>query len=181
QDAMLTELSRTSSTVNSRKAAFVYEGSRLKVLRDHNWNFARKEMETGGARTATLPAKCVRLLACIQPNGEDCHYRLFGREVRSNEPLAKIVYTGDVEDLDKWTSDAYRTLVLRLAADLAKPITGRINERQLQEQAYQDQLAQAKLADARESNVAKDPWGSNYYADAMKGGANPRAADIFRR
>ena len=65
--------------------------------------------------------------------------------------------------------DAYRALVLRLAADLAKPVTGRINERQLQEQAYADMLAQAKLNDAREQNVPYDAYGENHYVMAMKG------------
>lgn len=184
QDVLLDELSLTSKTVNSRKAACLYDASRLKVLRDHNWNFARTEQPcdgcgcTGGGGglpfLAAVPPRCVRVLDCFGCGGR-CEYRLYGREIRSDRPVDRIVYTQDVEDLDRWTPDAYRALVLRLAADLAKPVTGRVNERQLQESAYDEQLQAAKLADSRESNVPYDAWGDNHYVKAMRGEA--RAAN----
>lgn len=189
QDIVLTELSETSEDVNSRKAAYVYESARLKVLRDHNWNFARRELPCCGCSMPDyggeygfrmpLPGGCVRLLMCYGESGEEVKYMLFGREIRACAPIARIVYTHNAQDLTRWSPDAYRALVLRLAADLAKPITGRINERQLQEQAYSEQLAAAKLADARESNVMEDAWGGNHYVEEMRRGR--RTGDIFRR
>ena len=180
QDLVLTELSETSEDVNSRKAAYVYESARLKVLRDHNWNFARREQICCGCTgpdyggefgwRMPLPGGCVRLLMCYGENGDEVKYMLFAREIRASAPISRIVYTHNTQDLSRWSPDAYRALVLRLAADLAKPITGRINERQLQEQAYNEQLAAAKLADARESNVMEDAWGDNHYVEQMRRG-----------
>ena len=185
QDVTLTELSKTSETIQSRKAAYLYESARLKVLRDHNWSFARREeeriecdstfapsMRDGGKfnYSTPAPAKCARMEACYSFDGREAVWRLEGGDIRSDRPVVKIVYTADIADLNRWSADARRALVLRLAADLAKPITGRLNERQLQEQAYQDQIAQAKLADARESNVPYDAWGRNHYVEAMGGG-----------
>ena len=185
QDVTLTELSKTSRTIESRKAAFLYESARLKVLRDHNWSFARREEPRGESAaafdscaqgreefpyTTPAPAKCARMEGCFGFDGREVTWRLAGGNIRSAQPIARIVFTADIADLNRWSADARRALVLRLAADLAKPITGRINERQLQEQAYQDQIAQAKLADARESNVPYDAWGENHYAATMGGG-----------
>ena len=116
---------------------------------------------------------------CYGESGDEVKYMLFAREIRASAPISRIVYTHNTQDLSRWSPDAYRALVLRLAADLAKPITGRINERQLQEQAYNEQLAAAKLADARESNLMEDAWGGNHYVEQMRHGRTPR--DVFRR
>lgn len=198
QDTTLSELATDSTVPEARKAAYVYDGSRLKVLRDHGWNFAKREHVTGGCLATCaahggsdrlpfltpVPPRCVRILGCLAEGiPAPCEWELFGTDVRSSAPVGRVVYVYDVEDLDRWSPDAYRALILRLAADLAKPITGRINERQLQEQAYAEALAQAKLADARESNVPQDPWDDNPYADAMRGrrpgGGRIPGRDIF--
>lgn len=182
-DTVLTELSQSSEVPESRKAAFVYTGSRLKVLRDHDWNFARRITPvcsslvsfTGFGEPPALPFICplpssiVRILKCDMVDGRETEWSKYDNFIKSREPLASITYTADVEDLDKWSPDAYRALILRLAADLAKPITGRINERQLQEEAYARTLEDAKLADARESHIRQDPWADNPYVDAMRG------------
>lgn len=193
QDVILDELSAASGTPESRKAAFVYEGSRLKVLRDHAWGFARRQWEAcgcaamcdgcrdarGGAEfpfAVPPPPGCVRLISCRAAGGREAQWRLAGGMIRSDVPVATVAYVADVQDLDRWSPDAYRALVLRLAADLAKPVTGRISERQLQDEAYAQAIADAKLADARESNVRQDPYGENHYVEAMRGACGARAA-----
>lgn len=194
QDVILTkpDLAVDSSVVVGRKAAYAYNDSRLKVLRDHVWNFARREYRVSGSVAcrhdgdelpfaAMIPPRCVRLIACYAEDGRTVKYRVVGTEIRSDRPAARIVYVYDVEDLDKWTPDAYRSLVLRLAADLAKPITGRINERQLQEQAYSDSIETAKRNDAAETNIKDDAWGGNHYVEAMHGGYSRRGDALFRR
>jgi len=194
QDVVLTELSAGSEVVESRKSAFLYDAARLKVLRDHNWNFARREAEACGctvspeadelgfAFSCPVPPRCVRVLACLGGFGRgEVRWRLFGQTVRSDLPVGRIVYVADVEDLDRWSPDAYRALVIRLAADLAKPITGRINERQLQESAYGEAIEAAKLADARETNTPDDVWGENRTVRMMRGGFGGRRGIDFRR
>lgn len=195
QDVVLDELSTASANAHSRKAAYLYESARVRVLRDHAWSFARRELAVPGDAYMACPAhggpgaafpfryarppRCARVLSCFGPGGLAVHHRLSANEVQAAAPVARIAYLADVEDLDKWSPDAYRALVLRLAADLAKPITGRINERQLQEQAYADQLAAAKLNDAREANVPYDAYEDNHFARVMRG--DFRAAPPWRR
>lgn len=195
QDVVLDELSTESANAHARKAAYLYESARVRVLRDHAWSFARRELDVaggacvpcpahGGPRAAfpfrcPRPARCARILSCFGPDGLAVHHRLAANEVQADAPVARIAYIADVEDLDKWSPDAYRALVLRLAADLAKPVTGRINERQLQEQAYADQLAAAKLNDARETNVPYDAYEDNHFVAVMRG--DFRAAPPWRR
>lgn len=182
-DTVLTELSASSAVPESRKAAYIYTGSRLKVLRDHDWNFARRITPICSSLVSVteqneppslpficpIPSSVVRVLKCDTGSGRETEWSKYNNIIKSREPLASITYTADIEDLDKWSPDAYRALILRLAADLAKPITGRINERQLQEEAYARTLEDAKLADARESHISQDPWADNPYADAMRG------------
>lgn len=187
-DALVTDLSATSEQMESRKAAHLFEQARTRVLREHAWNFARREeaanprrcaecMECDGASLVwetDAPPKCVRVLEVASgPAGASrpCRWRIVGGTIRSDLPPTRIVYTHDERDLDRWLPDAYRALVLRLAADLAKPVTGRINERQLQESAYSSALADAKLGDARESSFPTDPWDDAPYVEAMRGGA----------
>ena len=189
----LAALSTTGALAEGRKCAWLYEGARLKVLRDHNWNFARREAVAASRALAPAPADampfecqrppgCVRVLECLaEGSGRTCGFRVLGDAVRSDAPVGRIVYVADVEDLDRWSPDAYRCLVLRLAADVAKPVTGRISERQLQEEAYRAALADAKLADARETNTPEDAWGRNHAADAMRGGAGAPPWPDFRR
>ena len=198
QDVTLTAetFSVASSDAHGRKAAYLYESSRVRVLRDHAWSFARRELDVapggsslpcpahGGPEAAfpfryARPPRCARVLSCFGPDGLAVHHRLVANEVQADAPVARIAYVADVEDLEKWSPDAYRALVLRLAADLAKPITGRVNERQLQEQAYADQLAAAKLNDARETNVPYDAYGDNHFASVMRG--DFRAMPPWRR
>lgn len=182
QDVVLTPgtFATTSRDAHGRKAAYLYESARMRVLREHPWSFARREIDAAAGAAACCggceaypwraPApRCARIVSCLDCAGGQVEFRIAGREIHAAEPFRKIVITADVEDLDKWAPDVYRALVLRLAADLAKPVTGRINERQLQEQAYQDMIAAAKLNDARESNVPYDPYGRNYYVERMRG------------
>lgn len=191
QDVTLTaaQFAVNSGVAHGRKAAWLYEGSRQAVLRDHAWDFAERIVDEPGSSPARgagpfrfltqRPGKCVRIRGCFADDGRLAHWRVGSAGIESDEPLRRIVYTSDVDDLDKWSPDAYRALVLRLAADLAKPVTGRINERQLQEQAYAEALADAKLHDSREQNVPYDAYEDNHFARVMRG--DFRAAPPWRR
>lgn len=196
QDVLASSLAMDSTDPIVKKSAYIYDSARKKVLRDHDWNFARRETIVNGclavcpgqdehARlpfSVPTPAHCIRVIACMgEGRRGQVEWSIVGTDIRSTEPIARIVYIYDVEDLDRWSPDAYRALILRLAADLAKPITGRINERNLQEQAYANALADAKLSDARESNISTDPWDEATYSDAMSGRAIGRERGLGRR
>ena len=163
-----------------RKAAFAYDMARRKVLRDHSWGFARREIAATSWRSPThpgdrfphhaaMPQGVLQLVAVKDVAGRDAQYTVVDDEIHSASPVALVAYTEDVEDLDLWSAGAYRSLVLRLAADLAKPVTGRINERQLQEEAYAAEIRAAKTQDSRSVNVSETAWGDNYYVEKMMG------------
>lgn len=189
-DVTIEQLDETSDVPEERKAAFVYDESRRQVLRDHAWGFARREVQATSwfapthpadkyPHHAELPTGALQIVCVKDPVGRDAEYTTVENEIHSMEPVALIAYTEDVEDLDQWSAGAYKALVLRLAADLSKIITGRINERQLQEQAYAAEIRAAEMQDSRSINVSKTAWGENFYVERMMGRGHKRERRPF--
>ena len=179
-DVTVELLDEDSEVPEEKKAAYVYDESRRQVLRDHAWGFARREAQTTSwlapthrgdryPHHAELPPDVLQVVAAKDIDGADAEYTIVDREIHSTRPLSLVVYTEDVQDLDRWSAGAYKALVLRLAADLSKIVTGRLNERELQEQAYAAEIRAAKLQDSRSVNVSETAWGDNYYAERMMG------------
>lgn len=177
-DVTVEALDEESEVPEEKKAAFVYDESRRQVLRDHAWSFARRETAATSWHAPThpgdihpfhaeVPPSALQVVGVKDAEGRDARYVIVDREIHSTKPVSLIAYTEDVEDLDLWSAGGYRALVLRLAADLSKIVTGRINERELQEQAYVAEIRAAELQDSRSVNVSETAWGDNYYADQM--------------
>ena len=180
-DVQVTRLTNeTGATAEEYKAYYVYNESRRQVLRDHNWGFARREMSLASYFTPThpgdqlphhalLPGDALAIVGVKDLDGRDAEYTIVDNEIHAAQPVSLVAYTADVEDLGLWSAGAYKALILRLAADLAKAVTGRINERQLQEEAYAAEIRAAKLQDSRSVNISSKAWGDNFYADQMMG------------
>lgn len=179
-DVFVEVLDCQSEVPEERKAALVYDESRRQVLRDHAWGFARRETPAASwcapthpgdqyPHHAEVPPGALQVVGVKDAGGRDAEYVVVGREIRSAQPVSSVSYTEDVEDLDTWSAGGYKALVLRIAADLAKVVTGRINERELQERAYAAEISAAKLQDSRSTNVSRTAWGGNYYVDRMMG------------
>ena len=171
-DVTVELLDEESEVPEEKKAAFVYDESRRQVLRDHAWGFARREAPATSwfapthpgdlyPHHAEMPPDALQVVAVKDIEGRDAQYTIVDREIHSTKPVSLVVYTEDVQDLDRWSAGGYRALVLRLAADLSKIITGRLNERELQEQAYAAEIRAAKLQDSRSVNVSETAWGDN--------------------
>ena len=159
------------------KVSIAFESARKQVLSDHNWNFARSEKLTNSTFVrhdrvypwaTPMPADNLRILAVYDVNGRKSDYIVYDMTIRASHPVGRIVYVRDEEDLSVWTPLARRAFVYRLAADIAKPITGRINECQLQEEHYRAAISDAKLREAREGEAA-NPWGESHHARVMRG------------
>ena len=116
-----------------------------------------------------MPPDSLRILAVYAEDGRKAQYIRYEHTLRSTSPLSRVVYVRDEEDMTEWSEAARRAFVFRLAADIAKPVTGRINEAQLQEAHYNAAIEAAKLQDAREGEAA-NPWGSSHHAEKMWGG-----------
>lgn len=177
QDARITVLDTESKDATIFKVSIAYESARTRVLEDHNWNFARAEKMVVSTHIrndrvypwcSPMPSDSLRILAVYDSLGYKTDYIVYDRTIRSSRQLSRIVYIRDEEDISAWTSAARRAFVYRLAADIAKPITGRINEAQLQEEHYRNAIEHAKLREAREGEAA-NPWGESHHARAMRG------------
>ncbi len=152
------------------------------VLSSHPWAFAMEEEVcvgvphgvpgSGEYRFCTpVPLDSIRVVSVHGRDGRLGHVEEIGGELRCREPIVRIVYIRDVANIERFTPDAYRLVVLKLAADLAKVVAAKPESRELQERLYRDALADAKLRDARGSNPSpKSVWGDNYYVDQMDSG-----------
>lgn len=177
QDKRINTIDTESKDATIFKVSIAYESARKQVLCDHNWNFARSEKITNSTFVqhdraypwaTPMPPDSLRILAVYDTSGYKADYIVYDMTLRSSRPVGRIVYVRDEEDISLWTPLARRAFVYRLAADLAKPITGRINECQLQEEHYRAAISDAKLREAREGEAA-NPWGESHHAKAMRG------------
>jgi hypothetical protein len=177
QDKRIDFIDTESKDATVFKVSIAFESARKQVLCDHNWNFARSEKHANSTFVphdrdypwaTPMPGDSLRLLAVYDVNGRKADYIVYDMTLRSSRPVGRIVYVRDEEDISIWTPLARRAFVYRLAADIAKPITGRINECQLQEEHYRAAIADAKLREAREGEAA-NPWGESHHARAMRG------------
>jgi hypothetical protein len=180
QDKRIDFIDTESKDATVFKVSIAFESARKQVLCDHNWNFARSEKTTTPTFVhhdrdypwaVPMPSDSLRLLAVYDVNGRKADYIVYDMTIRSSRPVGRIVYVRDEEDITVWTPLARRAFVYRLAADIAKPITGRINECQLQEEHYRAAISDAKLREAREGEAA-NPWGESHHARAMRGIGN---------
>lgn len=177
QDKRIDVIDTESKDALTFKVSIAYESARKQVLADHNWNFARTEVMANSTPvrhdhtypwSCPLPADSLRILAVYAQDGRKTQYIRYENTLRSSKPLSRIVYVRDEEDMAEWSEAARRAFVFRLAADIAKPVTGRINEAQLQEAHYNAAIEAAKLQEAREGEAA-NPWGESHHAHAMWG------------
>lgn len=155
------------------------------VLAAHAWSFATENERTGSTpldeeglgeyvNWAPLPEGCVRLVGVYGPDGELLEWERVAGQVRAIGRISRLSYVRDVEDLDEFSPDARRLVILKVAADLMKSVGAGTDARRLQEQLYRDALAEAKVRDSRQSNPSpRAVWGSNHYADVMHGDADP--------
>ena len=177
QDKRIDIIDTQSKDATIFKVSIAYESARKQVLCDHNWNFARSEKIINSTFVrhdrvypwaTPMPTDSLRILAVYDTIGYKADYIVYDMTLRSSRPIGRIVYVRDEEDINIWTPLARRAFVYRLAADIAKPITGRINECQLQEEHYRAAISDAKLREAREGEAA-NPWGESHHAKAMRG------------
>ena len=149
--------SLTDDTERARLCNSFYADARDACLRSHPWNFAitRASLAQLSATPVygfdyqfALPTDpfCLRVLAM---EFEDYVFKVEnlstqGRVLLTDQETAKIIYIARVTDATLFDSLFVDTLVAKLAADLAYPVT---NSLKVQEQMYK--LFQLKLSEAR--------------------------------
>lgn len=168
-------------TEQGRQCRMQYDPTRQLVLRQFEWNFARKNERlvlsahkiNGWNYVYTYPEKCIRILGVI-PQGNRFHaesqpeYNIFNignnkKCIVSDVPLAFIDYIYDVTDLDVWDSISLYMLQCKLASALAMPLTG---DRGLFDQAYK--LYQAAVQEAKGMNAKERKQDTVYISSYVK-------------
>lgn len=166
QTDLPTQVDTADADPKRRVFAALYESSRKRVLLAHPWNFLRviaptssglltRSREGKPLYATAMPGDCLRLLGVRDTLGDPVAHRRIGGEIQSVAPLGIIEYIRDEPDPERWDPWVRRALVVRLAADFARPLKGSMAERQLQEQAYAEALREAIKINALEDSAAR--------------------------
>jgi hypothetical protein len=160
----------TSLTENNKRAILAneqYPKLRDEVLRAHPWNFAIRRVEVAALDTTPasewdfyyqLPNDCLRVLD-IDVDGAE--WKVEGRYLATNEDTVVIKYITQITDVSYFDTIFCETLALRLAADLAYPITNSLQLSTAMWNAYNAQLRLCRSMDAQEGSpdqLAADTW-----------------------
>jgi len=166
----LTEDSKAARLVNQR-----FNDVRDAVFRSHNWNSLIKREELAQLATApafgythqyALPGDCLRVLEFtngtlsypqdnIFNNSGGPVYVIEGRNLLSDEAVAKIKFIARVEDPNQYDSLLVDTLAARLAYELCYAITGSNAMIATTKALYDEKMKEARFVDATEGAAEK--------------------------
>lgn len=140
------------------------------TLRAHPWNFAVTTAELaavtakpGWTYAYQLPADCLRALALVSDTANDpdaIRYEIRGKALLSNQETAVLKYIAFVPDTTKYDDAFVSALAYRLAAELAVPITGKVDRAQMMLRLWAAGVKSAQQADAQEARQF-DPAGQS--------------------
>lgn len=142
---------------------------RRHLLREHAWNFATLFAQLP-PNTVTneapweyrykMPDNYLQLLNAWHDN-ERCHkidrFNIAGRSFYVDEPLVWIEYIGDMCNPNGWEPNFTECVILKLAAELAIPITGNAGLRN----QFTQELRQIAIPEAHLSNAVEDSSNEN--------------------
>lgn len=184
QEQTLKEITPTAPSKVERVCYRFYETSRHEVLTSYGWSFVREEKtrcsqcgESQERLKYAIPGDSIRILACYGESGHKVEFttRSDGY-IYSAEPVRRIVYIVDEEDVDKWPVKVRKTFALCLAKNVAMEITGRLQDLQFVTQQYNAAMQEARTEDARQNGTGCSVYGRNHLHDCMLGRKDP-----FRR
>jgi len=151
-------------TTNADLCNTVYDDLLRELLQDHPWNFATKRTNLAADGTApdwgydyryTLPSDCVRVLS-IDTTAQQPQWSVENGYILTDEvaPLY-ISYISDDVTENQFPPLFVTALSLRIAVELAMPLTESGNKVEMMTKRAMAALAQARGQDARESGARK--------------------------
>ena len=171
--------SLTDDTERARLCNAFYADARDACLRSHPWNFAitRASLAQLSATPVygfdyqfALPTDpfCLRVLAM---EFEDYVFKVEnlstqGRVLLTDQETAKIIYIARVTDTTLFDSLFVDTLVAKLAADLAYPVTNSLKVQEQMYRLFQLNLSEARSIDGQEGFI--DDLVSDTFTDFRK-------------
>lgn len=141
-------------TAEAKWCRQLYHTTRRMLLRDHPWSSCTKRVTLaplsaspafGWSNQYLLPPDFVRLLSA----GGDGHAVESGRLLSNANPV-QLVYVWDNESESTWDDLLIEAMGLKLAAKLARPVTGSTTDAQVREDEYQRLLKRARAINAQE-------------------------------
>lgn len=157
--------SLTETSKRATQAASLWPTARRDMLRMHNWNCALTRVVLsplvatpafGYTYQFTKPGDFLRLVQCGEYGETD--YVFEGNRIFSNEAVLKLVYIADV-DTGQWDSMLTDLAILRMARDLAYPVTRSSSLRSEMNQEYRMAERAARNIDGQEN--PPENWGDS--------------------
>lgn len=165
--------SLTEQSVRASVCKNLYPIARREMLRRHTWNCAIKRVilaplagspAFGWSNWFAKPGDFLRLLdvgGCAQ---ED--YEFESNRILANATALSIRYVADVTE-GNWDASLTDVMTMRMAADLAYPITKSTSLAQLKQAEYRDALRIAKAIDGQEN--PSEQFGDSPFLSARGG------------
>ena len=183
QEQRLTEITPDAPSKVERACYNAYERSRLEVLSSFGWSFIKddKRVSNGGARVddggryrIAYPTEALKVLQCYDSDGHKIPFTVRqNRYIYSLEPIHRITYIFDEEDMTLIPSLVREAIIFTLAKNLCMEITGRPNDCQLLEARAKQAIQVARTDDARHGSTGSSVYGKNYLYECMTGHKNP--------
>lgn len=135
---------------------------RRAVLQAHPWNFAEQVAtlaELTGAPAwgfgvrYQLPADCLMVRAM---ESENSIFRIFGRELHTDESTANILYTRDAVDPNEWSPLFIEAFGARLAHETSETLTKNNKLKEDMWRFYISKMAEASFVDSQEGTTEQN-------------------------
>ena len=182
QENRLTSIAPDAPTKIERCCYDAYDPSRLEVLSSYGWSFVKADKLVRGAcvqgedgrYSMAYPSDALKILNCYDDDGHRIPYTLRGNQkIYSLQPIYRITYIYDEEDVSTWPSLVQDALVKTLAKNLCIEVTGRVNDLQMLELQCRQAVQTARTDDARRSSVGSEVYGKNHIYECMCGRRDP--------
>ncbi len=173
-----------SPTKEARTCKLLYATLRDETLSDHDWNFARKRISLAlsteefseWSYAYQWPTDCLVIRKIVNTSSSDSVDRTpyeVGANSGGNRKLilcdaenAELVYTARIEDANMYDTLFIKALSYRLAMDLAQPLRGKPEIRNLMYQSYAIQISTAKAVSGNQGQ--QNPDNSNAFTKARE-------------
>ena len=149
-------VSLTEASERARMCNLRFPDVRDAVLRSHPWNCATKRVQLSRSTTTpafgylyqySLPSDYLRILGT---NDALNSYQIEGKYLLTDETTIYIKYVSRVSDASELDPNLVESIGIRLAWELAEPLTGRIELKREMWAKYQSVIAEARGIDASE-------------------------------
>jgi len=170
--------SADQDTERARIASEVYETERDALLEEHPWKFATTRAELarlaevpafGFAFAFALPTDCLHVL----DTWPETHCRVEGGRLLADVPAMAVRFVRRVTGPTAMPPTFRAALSARIAAKVAKKITGSSAEKERMLALYADRLKTAKSRDAQGGGAPepldRGPFGPNRFIRARRG------------